>query len=474
MGNFYITTTLPYVNAKPHIGFAMEIVRADARARLHRLIGDEVFFNTGTDEHGQKIYNEAVKAGQTPKEYVDVWAAKFELLKEALNLSYDNFIRTTDEHHIKAAQEIWRRCSANGDIYKAKYQIKYCVGCELEKTDSELVEGKCPLHPKLELEVRDEENYFFRFSKYQQKLLDLYESQPDFIVPDFRLEEMKKFAAAGLTDFSISRLKAKMPWGVPVPDDDEHVEYVWFDALTNYISAIGWPDDESKFKKWWPGFQIAGKDNLRQQTAMWQAMLLSAGLPPSRQVFIEGFITSGGQKMSKSLGNVIDPIEYVQKYGTEAVRYYILAKFSSFEDSDITKEKFEEAYTSDLANGIGNLVARVATMAEKARVHSEEGSLKLSDEVVEEVLAWEFDKAMGSIWERVREADQLINEREVWKLSGEEQKEVLLDLVSKLRQIGTDLQPFLPETAEKILATFSQGEIKKGSILFPRLAKVEA
>ncbi|MFZ2202263.1 MAG: methionine--tRNA ligase [Microgenomates group bacterium] len=471
MGKFYITTTLPYVNAKPHMGFAMEIVRADAMARLHRLIGDEVFFNTGTDEHGQKIYNEAIKAGQTPKEYTDEWAAKFSLLKDALNLSYDNFIRTTDVHHLKAAQEIWRRCKANGDIYKTKYQIKYCVGCELEKTGSELVDGRCPLHPKLELEIREEENYFFRFSKYQKKLLDLYESQSDFVVPSFRQEEIKEFVARGLTDFSISRLKAKMPWGVDVPDDSEHIIYVWFDALTSYISAIGWPEDEEKFKAWWPGYQIAGKDNLRQQTAMWQAMLMSASLPTSKQIFVEGFINSGGQKMSKSLGNVIDPIEYIEKYGVEAVRYYILAKFSSFEDSDITREKFEEVYNADLANGIGNLAARVCSMAEQVGLSAEPKEVVIDPVVVEETKAWHFDQALAAIWQKIKDADALINERGVWKLTGEEKEKALIDLVNRLRQIGTDLQPFLPETAERILAMFAGGEIKRGENLFNRLER---
>ena len=472
MGKFYITTTLPYVNSKPHLGFAMEIVRADAMARLHRLIGDEVFFNTGTDEHGQKIYNEAQKAGQTPKDYTDEWAVKFSLLKDALNLSYDNFIRTTDEHHIRAAQEIWQRCKANGDIYKKKYQIKYCVGCELEKTNSELVDGRCPLHPKLELEIREEENYFFRFSKYQQGLLDLYESQPDFVVPSFRQEEIKEFVANGLADFSISRLKAKMPWGVDVPDDPEHTIYVWFDALTNYISAIGWPEDEKRFGEWWPGYQIAGKDNLRQQAAMWQAMLMSAGLPTSKQIFVEGFVTAeGGVKMSKSLGNVIDPIEYVERYGTEAVRYYILAKFSSFEDSLVSQKMFEEAFNSDLANGIGNLAARVSTMAEQTGLAVETKEMMIDPVVVEEVRAWRFDRALGFIWRQVKDADTLINEKEVWKQTGEEKKKGLTDLVNRLRQIGTDLQPFLPETAVKILEMFAGPEIKRGENLFNRIRR---
>jgi methionyl-tRNA synthetase len=471
MGKFYITTTTPYVNSKPHIGFAMEIVRADAVARTHALLGDEIFFNTGTDEHGQKIYDEARAAGQKPQEYVDEWAMKFDKLKKYLNLSYNNFIRTTDQHHLSAAAEFWRRCNTNGDIYKKNYQVRYCIGCELPKTDSELVDGKCPLHPNRELEIREEENYFFRFSKYQDQLLKLYEERPDFIVPSFRLEEMKTFVRGGLTDFSISRLKSKMPWGVDIPNDSGQVMYVWFDALVNYISALGWPEDEEKFNSFWPGVQIAGKDNLRQQTAMWQAMLMSAGLSPSRQVFVEGFVTAeGGLKMSKSLGNVIDPIEYAEKYGTDAVRYYVLAKFSSFEDSPISQKLFEEAYNSDLANGIGNLVARVSTMAENSSIKYQVLSIKqISDEVVGEINRWDFNGAMEYIWGQIKQADTLINEREVWKLEGEEKEKVLIDLVNRLRQIGTDLAPFLPETAEKILKTFAGPEIKKSEILFPRL-----
>lgn len=472
MGKFYITTTTPYVNAKPHIGFAMEIVRADAIARTHAILGDEVFFNTGTDEHGQKIYNEALNAGQTPQEYVDEWAVKFDKLKKYLNLSYNNFIRTTDAHHIKAAQEFWRRCDAYGDIYKKKYQIKYCVGCELEKTDSELVEGKCPLHLKQELEIRDEENYFFRFSKYQGELLKLYEEGKSFVVPNFRQKEIREFVAKDLQDFSISRIKAKMPWGIDIPNDPEQVMYVWFDALINYISALGWPEDEKRFNSFWPGVQIAGKDNLRQQTAMWQAMLMSAGLPTSKQIFIEGFVTGeGGIKMSKSLGNVIDPIEYVEKYGTDAVRYYILAKFSSYEDSPISQKLFEEAYNSDLANGVGNLVARVSTMAQNMNLRIYESkNIRIGDEVVQATDNWDFNGAMAYIWKKIKEADTLINEREVWKLKGKEKEKELTDLVNRLRQIGTDLSPFLPETAEKILKIFAGPEIKKSEILFPRLA----
>ncbi|MEX2052203.1 MAG: class I tRNA ligase family protein, partial [Candidatus Paceibacterota bacterium] len=328
--NFYITTTLPYVNSDPHVGFAMEIVRADAVARAKVLQGYNVFFNTGTDEHGSKLYKAAEMAGMDVKEYVDMYAEKFRSLKPLLNIFPDvHFIRTTDEAHIKAAQEFWKRCDERGHIYKKTYQTKYCVGCELEKTDSELNEdGQCPIHPNNKIEFIDEENYFFKFSTFGRPLLDLYENNPDFVIPDFRFNEIKAFVQNGLEDFSISRLKSKMPWGVPVPGDADHVMYVWFDALVSYISTLGWPNDTETFDKFWvegTPIQYAGKDNLRQQSAMWQAMLMAAGLPNSHQIIINGFITGdGGIKMSKSIGNVVSPVEIVEGYGTDALRYFLL------------------------------------------------------------------------------------------------------------------------------------------------------
>jgi len=297
---FYITPTIPYVNAEPHIGFALEIVQTDVIARYQRLYGKKVFFNAGTDEHGLKIYRKALEEKKEPQDYVDEYAAKFDRLKGALNLSYDNFVRTTDAHHKKAAQEFWKRCDKNGDIYKKDYKIKYCVGCELEKTDSELEKDRCPVHPNQDLEIIEEENYFFKFSKYEDKLLKFYEKNPEFVVPEYRFTEIKNFVKKGLQDFSISRLKSKMPWGVDVPGDPKHVMYVWFDALVNYISSIGWPEKED-FDGFWPGVQVAGKDNLRQQSAIWQAMLMSAGLPNTKQILIHGFLTKDGKKISKSL-----------------------------------------------------------------------------------------------------------------------------------------------------------------------------
>ncbi len=466
---FYITTTLPYVNAAPHVGFALEIVQADAIARYQRFLGKEVVFNFGTDEHGQKIYQKALEQHKDPKIYCDEYAAKFDDLKRALNLSYTNFVRTTDEYHIKAAQEFWKKCLVGGDIYKKQYKIKYCVGCELEKTDSELVEGKCPLHPNQELEIIEEENYFFRFSKYQQALLDYYEGHPDFVVPGSRFNEIKTFVKSGLEDFSVSRLKSKMPWGIDVPGDPDQVMYVWFDALINYISTLGWPEDGERFRGFWPGLQVAGKDNLRQQTAIWQAMLMSAGLPNSRQIFIHGFLTVNGQKISKSLGNAINPIELVKKYGADAVRYYLLAKVHPWEDSDFTAAKFEEALNADLANGLGNLVARIAKLAQNSEGNFAESKTESDKEVAEEIGKFRFDYAMEKIWQKIKKLDQKVEEYKLWTLNGKELIEKLDEFVPEVRQIAFDLQPFLPETAEKITRQFEGPKIKASAPLFPRI-----
>jgi methionyl-tRNA synthetase len=374
---YYITTTLPYVNADPHIGFASEIIIADVLARYYKSLGEEVFFNTGTDEHGQKIYQNALDEGIDPKVYVDRYARKFQKLKELLNVNYSHFIRTTDAHHIRSAQELWRRVEKNGYVYKKEYSVKYCVGCELEKTDSELKEGRCEFHPNKELECIQEENYFFRFSAFGEKLLALYETYPDFVVPTKRLNEIQAFVQRGLQDFSISRKKEKMPWGIPVPGDKEHVMYVWFDALTNYISTLGWPDDQENFEKFWGtnenprAVQIAGKDNLRQQSAMWQAMLMAGNLPTSRKIGINGFISIDGQKMSKSLGNVISPLQMVEKFGGDGTRYLLLTKGYFGEDGDLSWEKMIEKYNADLANGLGNLVSRVITLSPKDIVFSQ-------------------------------------------------------------------------------------------------------
>ena len=470
----YITTTLPYVNAKPHLGHALEFVEADCYARAARLAGDETLLNIGTDEHGAKVAEKAADQGVSPQAYADEFAGYFKTFAEQLSVAHDIFTRTTEPTHVKAAQAFWQRCEAAGDIYKAAYEIKYCVGCELEKTDSELEDGRCPLHTNLEIEIRTEENYYFRFSKYQQALLDLYQAQPEFVVPESRLHEIATFVAAGLKDFSISRRKEKLSWGVPVPGDAEHVMYVWFDALVNYVSAIGWPSDEATFKKWWPVTQFAGKDNLRQQSAMWQAMLMSAGLPPSKQIFIHGFITSGGKKMSKSLGNVIDPLALVEQYGADAVRYILLRHLSPFEDSDLTSEAVHDHYTAHLTNGLGNLVARVMKLAETylSEPIKKPAADSFPQEYWDMIEHFEFNKAMDWIWEKIGALDLRITTEEPFKVVKEDPergKVLIAEMVVELYQIGRYLHPFMPQTNEIIKRTILEN--KKPENLFPRIEK---
>lgn len=469
MEKFYITTTLPYVNAEPHAGFAMEIIEADVLARFNRQLGKEVFFNTGTDEHGLKLYRKAGELGMEVQTYVDQQAENFKKLKSVLNISYDNFIRTTDAHHLAVAQEFWRRCEANGDIYTKVYKVKYCVGCELEKTDSELVNGKCPFHPGTELEIIEEENHFFRFSKYGQALLDLYEKNPEFVLPKNRLKEIKNFVTGGLEDFSISRLKEKMPWGIEVPGSGDHVMYVWFDALVNYVSAIGWPTDMEKFNSLWPVVQLAGKDNLRQQSAMWQAMLMSAGIETSKQIFINGFITVDGQKMSKSVGNVISPAEMVEKFGIDGTRYLLLSGGNFGEDMDLTWERMTEKYNADLANGLGNLTSRVIKLAQNSQFQISNFQKNSNEQFSNLVNSLELSKALDYIWSFVRQDNKYIEDNKPWELikSNPEKCAVVIEkLLVDLNFIAELLIPFLPETSAKIKTAL---ETKTIEPLFQRI-----
>lgn len=497
---FYITTTLPYINAKPHIGFASEIIRVDTIARYHELLGDEVFFNTGTDEHGQKIFNKSKEEGIDPQEYSDKLVKEFKKIKELLNLNYNNFIRTTDESHKKAAQKFWEVCKENGFIYKKNYKRKYCVGCELEKNESDLDEnGRCPLHPDKDLEIIEEENYFFKFSAFQEKLLDFYKKNPDFVKPIKRYNEIKKFVEKGLEDFSISRLKEKMPWGVPVPGDSDHVMYVWFDALVNYISVIGWPENQENFKKWWPAVQICGKDNLRQQAAMWQAMLMAAGIENSKQIFVQGFVISDGQKMSKSLGNVISPDEMVKKYGTDATRYLLLTMGNFGDDIDITWERLTEKYNADLANGLGNLVSRVVKLSQQLKITDKQLKNSVSEYIkqnkpnmdrleVDFFQKGQVEQIIYSIWlgnkimklesgkkiekrnfEGIKGIDKFIEEKKPWELAKTDYdkfESIMSNLISRIYFISELLKPFMPETSKKIQNIL---ETKKSEILFERI-----
>lgn len=465
----YITTTLPYVNSDPHIGFAAEVVVADALARAWRLQGQEVFFNTGTDEHGQKIAQKADEKGEGRQEYVDHYAGEFAKLRDLLGLSYDNFIRTTNEDHKKAAQELWRRCEAKGDIYKKKYKGLYCVGDEMFMKESELVNGRCPNHPNLELQEIEEENYFFKLSNYQL-YLDVYLSHEGSVVPEWRRQEAINFVKAGLEDFSISREKSRLNWGVPVPGDENQVMYVWFDALTNYISTLGWPKDvDGHFKKFWEEgqtLQLAGKDQVRFQSIMWQAMLKSADLPATQCVAYHGFITSGGQKMSKSLGNVIAPSELVARYGTEATRYLLLRHVNPFEDTDITWERLDEWYTANLVNGLGNLTARILKMSESHLASGTEGDGDTHVAVEE----YNVQTAMDTIWSGIQKLDEKITETEPFKLiktEPEKAREIIDYLRVQLISIGYALTAFMPETAQVIIGSVRAN--KKPENLFARL-----
>lgn len=459
---FYITTTLPYVNAPPHMGHALEFVRADIIARYKEKMGYKVFFNTGTDEHGLKVYRKAKEKKEDTQVYVDRVSETFQDLIKKLNMRSDiNFIRTSEEHHKKSAQFFWKRCLKNGDIYKKEYETRYCVGCELEKTLSDLVDGRCPDHPNDDLEIIKEENYFFRFSRYQEALLKLYEKNPEFVVPDFRLKEIKSFVERGLEDFSVSRLVEKSPWGIQVPNDAGHSMYVWFDALVNYISAIGWPTDMKTFNKWWPVTQYAGKDNLRQQSAMWQAMLMSAGLPVSKQIVINGFIISGGQKMSKSIGNVISPTDLIESYGAEALRYFIARELHPFEDSDMTEDRFKESYNANLANGLGNAFSRITKMAQSYNV--DYGTLAEEKTILEKVdlkknyhsafESFEINKAADYVWSKISALDKYIDENQPFKkikTDEEQAKKDIVYLVHGLWEVAVLLEPIMPESSKKI------------------------
>jgi len=455
---FYITTTLPYANAKPHIGHALEFVRADAIARYKRQTGHEVFFNTGTDEHGIKIYQKAQEEGKEVMDFLDEQVETFKTLTKILNIDYDKFIRTTDEDHQLAAQKFWEVCDKNGYIYKKEYTGLYCVGCEMFKTEKELVNGECCEHPSKEIEEISEENYFFKYSEFATKLLDLYEIKKDFVIPHSRLNEINSFVKDGLHDFSISRLKEKMPWGVEVPGDSDHVMYVWFDALVNYISTLGWPIDAGNFEKFWRNgtpVQICGKDNLQHQSARWQAMLMAAGLPTSHNIIVNGFVLSDGQKMSKTLGNVIDPVSVVEEFGADAFRYYVIRELSSFEDGDFTMDKFKESYNANLANGVGNLTARILKMSGDhiEKIDENKFDKELPEEYKVAFDKFDFKLAADITWDFIGSIDSKIQETEPFKLVKEDKEaaqKIITDLVKDLYKVSVMLKPIIPETAEKI------------------------
>jgi methionyl-tRNA synthetase len=466
MKKYYLTTAIAYANAEPHIGFALELVYADIIARYRRMIGDDVYFLTGTDEHGQKIYRAAKSAGITPKKFTDQISAKVKLLADRLNISNDDFIRTTEKRHLAAVKKFFQAVNDRGDIYEGEYTGLYCDGCEAFKGEDELTEGKCELHKKAPRQI-SEKNYFFRLTNYRQALLKHYEDNPDFIRPAKRRQEVISYVKNFLTDTSISRPLNRVGCGLPLPIDKKHVIYVWFDALINYLTAAGYGTDEDKFKKWWPAdLHLLGKDIIKFHCALWPAMLMSAGLPLPKQIWAHGFFTINGEKMSKSLGNVVDPVELGKIYGHDALRYFLLREMKLGEDGDFSLNRLKERYDKDLANDLGNLLQRVLTMTEKyffGAVPKPSAASEGLDELCEQDI-WRdyhlamdnlaFNEALDIIWQVIGSANQLIDKAKPWRLAQEKKLErladVLYNLLETLRQLGWLLLPILPETAEKI------------------------
>ncbi len=458
----YITTTLPYVNAEPHIGHALEFVQADAISRFfkHKLGKENVFFNVGTDEHGLKIYRKAKEEGLEIKDFVDKYAKRFMDFCKLFFVEYDNFYRTSDEKHHKAAQEFWKKCNANGDIYKKKYSGKYCVGCERFITEKELVDGKCPDHGTIP-EERDEENYFFKLSSYKEHLLKWLEIEPEVLKPKQKVEELKKIIEE-LEDISISRLRENLPWGIEVPEDPSQVFYVWFDALTNYVNVIGFGTDEKKLNEWWPGIQLFGPDNLRFQGAIWQGMLASVGLKQSLKLLEHGMVLGpDGTKMAKSKGNVISPFDQEEKFGAEIVRFYLLVGISTFSDSSYKEDDLINMYNSRLADNYGNLLNRVIHLAQSNGVEiNREGVLEKDfkgkvDRYREKIenLYEEYEIALAgeSIDELADWGNKYITEKEPWSKSVDtKHRELILNNLSYLLKVVIHLySPILPESCKK-------------------------
>ncbi|MDD5145650.1 MAG: methionine--tRNA ligase [Candidatus Pacebacteria bacterium] len=471
---FYITTSIAYTNAQPHLGYALELIQADVLARYNRIQNNDVFFLTGTDEHGQKVVKAAEAAGKSPEEFTDEISEKFRSLKSVLNLSNNDFIRTTDQIlHWPKVKEIWLEIKKNGDIYKKEYEGLYCVGCEAFITKKDLVSGKCKIHQK-EPEVIKEENYFFKLSKYSKEIEKILEKDAVKIIPKERKNEMLSFVRQGLEDVSFSRPRKDLKWGIPVPDDDSQTIYVWADALVNYLSALEYPNGQ-KFKEYWPpDIQCLGKDILRFHSTIWLGMLLSLKLALPKNIFVHGFITSSGQKMSKSLGNVIDPIELVKNYGKDSVRYFLLKEIPSSEDGDFTYEKFKERYNADLAGGLGNLTARVIKLAEISNYQFSISNKFSNSNFQKEITkaqkdyqrflnGFKFNEALGTAWKLITYCDKVVNEEKPWE-GGKEK--IIEDLLRVISEISNLLKPFLPETSEKI---FEQLKTKKSESLFPRL-----
>lgn len=477
--NYYVTTSIPYVNGEPHIGHALEFIMADVLARAAREQGTPTIFSTGTDEHGSKVAEKAAELKMEPKVYADKISQEFRDLAKLLNVSNDRFIRTTDKGHEQRAQIIWKNISQ--DIYKGKYVGLYCTGCEAFVSEAVAKENKnvCPHHNK-PYEKLQEENYFFKLSKYAPELLKAIETGTFKIFPETRKNEILQVFKTGLDDISISRPKASISWGIPVPDDPSQVMYVWFEALMNYITVLGYPEN-ADFKNYWPAnVQVVGKDILRFHAAIWPGMLLALKLPLPELLFVHGFITIDGNKMSKSVGKVISPTEIVKRYGTDAFRYYFLRHIPSYGDGDFTWDRMDAAYNNELADELGNAVQRTLVMIQKYQ-NGIIGDIPPSEHDTtsynEALKVCRFDQALDHIWEQVRGLNQYIDEQKPWKLASsdgggkddEHLREVLAYQVSCLIEIAEMLKPFMPDTAAKIQGIFSEGVLHPlKNTLFPK------
>jgi len=461
---FYVTTAIDYVNAEPHIGHAYQKIVADAISRWHKQKGENVWFLTGTDEHGKKVQQAAEEAGKTPKEFVDEIAKKFKDAWKALNIIPNRFIRTTDKDHAEVVKDFILKCDKAGDIYKGEYEGIYCVGCERYYTEKDLVEGGCPYHPGKKLEKLKEESYFFKLSKYKKFLLDLYKKHPEFVLPEKRRNEVINKVKEELRDFSITR--TSFDWGIPFPKGKGHVTYVWFDALINYISGAG------KKGEFWPAdIHLLGKDNTWFHTVYWPAMLKSAGYKLPKSTFNHGFLSFNGQKISKSLGNAISIKTLVDKYGADTIRYFCLRHFpfAGGNDGDFSEKALVDRHNNELADKLGNLTSRLATLIEKNGVEKCDVKLlkKLGEKKIEKLIdGFEFDKALNEIFSFIDVCNEYIQNKRPWETKD---KKVLYELKESILKISELLVPFIPESAEKIQKQFKAKNIKKGEILFKKI-----